>query len=134
MTIQSESEENKILEQIVAASEEFLQSAGSKINYQKITDTVAYISGAKYVVFSLYDTGGNKFITTAISAPEGMIKKVSSLLGFKLPGKNGTTTRFAPGKQSPPQSPIFHLCLNLQETPFPNRLFIFWRRLLLQEK
>jgi diguanylate cyclase (GGDEF)-like protein/PAS domain S-box-containing protein len=87
MTMQSESKENKILEQIVAASEEFLQSAGSKLNYQKITDTIAGISGAKYAVFSLYDEGGNKFITTAITAPEGMIKKVSSLLGFKLLGK-----------------------------------------------
>src|SRR5665647_913859 len=87
MTFQSESEENKILELIVAASEEFLQSDGNKLNYQKITDTVVGISGAKYAVFNLYDEGGNKFITTAISAPDGMIKKVSSLLGFKLPGK-----------------------------------------------
>ena len=87
MTIQNEPEEKKILEKIVAASEEFLQSDGNKINYQEITDTIADISGAKYAVFSLYDEGGNKFITTAISAPEGIIKKVSSLLGFKLPGK-----------------------------------------------
>ena len=69
------------------ASEEFLQSAGSELNYQKITDTILDISGAKYAAFSLYDESGNKFVTKAFSAPEGIAKKVSSFLGFKLVGK-----------------------------------------------
>ena len=51
MRIQKEVEEKKILERIVAISEEFLQSAGSKLNYQKITDNILDISGAKYAVF-----------------------------------------------------------------------------------
>ena len=60
MTIQSETEEKKILQLIVAASEEFLQSAGSQLNYQKITDTILDISGAKYAGFNLYDEDGSK--------------------------------------------------------------------------
>ncbi|MBE3036538.1 MAG: diguanylate cyclase [Candidatus Atribacteria bacterium] len=87
MRTQRETEEKKILERIVAISEEFLQSAGSKLNYQKITDNILDISGAKYAVFNLYEEDGCKFRTVAFSAPEGIIKKVSSLLGFKLIGK-----------------------------------------------
>ena len=87
MRIQREVEEKKILEKIVAIAEEFLQSAGSELNYQKITDNILDISGAKYACFNLYDEDGSKFRTVAFSAPEGIIKKASSLLGFKLLGK-----------------------------------------------
>ncbi len=87
MTIQSETEEKKVLELIVAASEEFLQSAGSEFNYQKITDTILYISGAKYAAFDLYDEDGSKFRTLALSGPDVIIKKISSLIGFNLLGK-----------------------------------------------
>jgi diguanylate cyclase (GGDEF)-like protein/PAS domain S-box-containing protein len=87
MTIQIDSEDKKVLELIVAASEEFLQSTGSKLNYQKITDDILYISGAKYAGFDLYDEDGTKFTTVALSAPEGIIKKAYSLLGFRLLGK-----------------------------------------------
>jgi len=80
-------EEKKILEKIVEASEEFLQSVGSEPDYQKITDDILYISGAKYAVFILYDEDGRKYRTVALSAPTGIVKKASSLLGFKLIGK-----------------------------------------------
>ena len=87
MRIQSEVEEKIILEKIVAISEEFLQSAGGELNYQKITDNILDISGAKYAGFNLYEVEGSKSITVAFSASEGTIKKISSLLGFKLVGK-----------------------------------------------
>jgi diguanylate cyclase (GGDEF)-like protein/PAS domain S-box-containing protein len=87
MGTQREAEEKKILERLVVISEEFLQSAGSKLNYQKITDNILDISGAKYAGFNLYDEDDSKFRTVAFSAPEGIIKKVSSLFGFKLIGK-----------------------------------------------
>jgi nitrogen-specific signal transduction histidine kinase len=87
MRIQSEAEEKKILEKLVVISEEFLQSDSTELNYQKITDNILDISGAKYAGFNLYDEEGSKSITVAFSAPEGIIKKVSSLLGFKLVGK-----------------------------------------------
>ncbi len=87
MTTQNEVEEKKVLELIVAASEEFLQSTGNEINYQKLTDTILYISGAKYAGFDLYEEDGIKFRTVALSAPAVMIKNAASLLGFKLPGK-----------------------------------------------
>jgi len=87
MRIQRELKEKQILEQIVAISEEFLQFDSSELNYQKITDNILDISGAKYAGFNLYDEGGSKFTTVAFSAPEGIIKKASSLLGFKLLGK-----------------------------------------------
>ena len=80
-------EEKKILEKIVAISEEFLQSTGSEINYQKISDNILDISGAKYAAFNLFDEDGSLDRTVALSAPDGIVKKVSSLLGFKLLGK-----------------------------------------------
>jgi hypothetical protein len=83
----SSAEEKKILQIIVATSEEFLQSANNELNYQKITDNILDISGAKYAGFDLYDEDGTKFTTVALSAPEGIIKKAYSLLGFKLLGK-----------------------------------------------
>ncbi len=88
MTIQNQAEENKILQLVVAASEEFLQSAGSELNYQKITDDILNISCAKYAIFNLYDEDGSKFTTVALSAPQGTLKTVSSLVGFILPGKS----------------------------------------------
>jgi len=85
--ITEKTEEKKVLEKIVEISEEFLQSSGIELNYQKISDTILDISGAKYAVFILYDEDGSKFRTVAISAPAGVLKKASSLLGFKLIGK-----------------------------------------------
>ena len=80
-------EEKKILDLIFAVSEEFLQSAGSEPNYQKITDTVALISGVKYAAFNLYDEDGSNYKTLAISGPEGIVTKKSALFGNKLTGK-----------------------------------------------
>ena len=80
-------EEKKVLEMIVAASEKFLQAAGSELNYQKITDDILYISGAKYACFNLYDEDSSRFTTVVFSAPQEIIKKISSLLGFNLIGK-----------------------------------------------
>ncbi len=88
MVIQNELEEKKILQLIVSASEEFLQSAGNKLNYQKITDNILDISGAKYAGFNLYDEDGDKFRTVAFSAPDGIVKKASSLVGFKFLDKS----------------------------------------------
>jgi diguanylate cyclase (GGDEF)-like protein/PAS domain S-box-containing protein len=85
--ISEKNRENKVLEKIVALSEEFLQSTVLELNYQKITDDILDISGAKYAAFNLFDEDGSKFRTVAFSAPGKVVKKVSSLLGFKLIGK-----------------------------------------------
>jgi PAS domain S-box-containing protein len=87
MDIIDRKEEKKILELIIATSEEFLQSVGGELNYQKITNDILDISGAKYAGLNLYDEDGSRFTTVAFSAPQEIIKKVSSLLGFKLTGK-----------------------------------------------
>ena len=88
MDISGNPEENKILQLIVSASEEFLQSLGNELNYQKITDDILYISGAKYAGFNLYDEDGGKFRTVAFSAPKGIVKKASSLFGFQFLDKS----------------------------------------------
>jgi len=82
-----ETEEKKILKKIVALSEEFLQSTVLELNYQKITDDILDISGAKFAAFNLFDDDGGKFRTVAFSVPGRVLKKVYSLLGFKLLGK-----------------------------------------------
>jgi hypothetical protein len=67
-------QKKKILERIVSIPEEFLQSAGSEINYQKISDNTLDISCTKYTAFNLFDEDGSKFRTVAFSAPDGVIK------------------------------------------------------------
>jgi len=82
-----DTEENKLLKRIVEISEEFLQSSADTLDYQKITDNILDISGAKYAGFNLYTEDGYSSRTVAISAPDGIIKKAASLFSFKFLGK-----------------------------------------------
>ena len=131
MIIQNESEEKQILEKIVAASEEFLQS--SELNYQKITDTILDICGAKYAAFNLYDDDGSRFTTVAISAPQGIIKKASSLLGFGLLGKKWGHAPAHAAKKRPDTLTRFLTLAELTKDMFPKPILQSantWKKLL----
>lgn len=65
----------------------FLNDTSIEIDYQKITDLVVKITGAKYAVFNLNDINSKDFKTVAISGPSDHIKKVSKLLEFDLLNK-----------------------------------------------
>jgi len=73
--------------QVAITSQEFLEQTDPKIDYQKITDKLLDISGAKYIAFNLFEENGLDFRTVALSGINEHIKKASSLLGFKIIGK-----------------------------------------------
>lgn len=79
------------MQNLIEISEEFLQIDEQKIGYQKITDDILNICGAKYAVFNLFDEDGKSFITKAISVNneklERILKKASYILGYKIEGK-----------------------------------------------
>jgi diguanylate cyclase (GGDEF)-like protein/PAS domain S-box-containing protein len=90
-------------------SEQFLQlTENDKIDYQRITDDLLALTGAKYATFNLYDEVGKTFNTIAISGEPISIRKAAELLGYDITKKiwaadpvrmakieGRTTTRFS---------------------------------------
>ena len=72
---------------LLTSTEEFLANSGGKIDYQKLTDEVLQISGAKYAVFNIFDENGLDFQTIAVSGLNDKFQKAFSILGFDLTGK-----------------------------------------------
>jgi len=75
------------MEKLVDVSEEFLQINEQNIRYQKISDDFLKMCGAKYAAFNLFDEDGKNYITMAISADKGVLKRASDIFGFNLEGK-----------------------------------------------
>lgn len=68
---------------ILEMSDELLQlEKGKDINYQNITEGLKKVSGAKYIVFNLYEDDGKHYHTAAIAGDKGSIKKAEGLVGF----------------------------------------------------
>ncbi len=72
---------------IANASAHFLKQKGVKLDYQKISDDLAAISGAKYVGFNIFDLNGRSFTTVALSGIKEHYRKAVAYLGFKIVGK-----------------------------------------------
>jgi PAS domain S-box-containing protein len=68
-------------------TEDFLGDHQKALDYQKITDNVLKISGAKYAVFNLFEENGKDFRTVALAGIKDHILKASKILGLKLIGK-----------------------------------------------
>jgi hypothetical protein len=127
MDITGKKEEKQILEKVVAASEEFLQT--SELNYQRITDTILDISGAEYAAFNLYDNNGSSFTTVAISAPQGIIKKASSLLGFGLSGRKWGPEHVLAAKTKPKTVTRFLTMAELAKDMIPKHLIPLFEKI-----
>ncbi|TYQ16057.1 UNVERIFIED_CONTAM: PAS domain S-box-containing protein [Acetivibrio alkalicellulosi] len=78
--------EKELMENMVSFSEYLLQMATEELDFQKLTNDILTISGAKFAFFNVYDET-NKFTTVAASGIEKIIKEVSSYLGFEVVGK-----------------------------------------------
>ena len=81
------SQEKDSLIQLLTISEELQQKSDKEIDFQKITDDLVTITGAKYAVFNLLDGDGKNFRTIAISGLNQKFKKTAEILGFELFGK-----------------------------------------------
>ncbi len=64
------------------ASENFLNTFGETIDYQKITDDIRMLSGAKYAAFNVFKENGLDFQTVALSGIHQNIQKAIKVLGF----------------------------------------------------
>ena len=75
------------MKKLVYAAEDFLQMAAEKMDYQAIADTFREISGARFAALNVYDKSGKHYTTMAVSGMGEQVKKISSLLGFSIEGK-----------------------------------------------
>jgi PAS domain S-box-containing protein len=73
--------------QLIDISKVFLNHESSIIDYHQITNFLQSISGAKYVIFNLFEENSKDFKTVAISGINEHISKASGILGFKIIGK-----------------------------------------------
>ncbi|OIP85332.1 MAG: hypothetical protein AUK44_00125 [Porphyromonadaceae bacterium CG2_30_38_12] len=82
---QEEIKENtKSLKKILIESSVLINISIDNDNYQKITDTIADISEAKYVSFDLNNKSKKVIQTYAFSGLKENIMKITSLLGFDI--------------------------------------------------
>ena len=78
----------EILRKLLFTSVELIDSDVENLNYQKMTDMILEISGAKYASFNLMDENNSgEFSTVAFSGLSDIQTKASSILGFKLVNK-----------------------------------------------
>lgn len=75
------------LKMLLVDSSSLININSENANYQKITDTIALISGAKYVSFDVINNFENKVQTYALSGVAENILKISAILGFEIINK-----------------------------------------------
>jgi len=75
------------LKMLLIHSSNLINISSENADYQKFTDTIAYISGAKYVSFDVINNFENKIQTYALSGVKENIMKISSMLGFEIINK-----------------------------------------------
>ncbi len=65
-----------------------IESMGSDLDYQKITEFALEVSGADYAAFNLFHVNGRDFETVALCGPSRNISRASKILGIHLLYKN----------------------------------------------
>jgi len=76
-----------VLNKLLYANTEFIDSNTYGIDYTKLTDTILEISGAKYATFNLLSEDYQEFTTVAISGIADIASKVKSIFGYDLSNK-----------------------------------------------
>ncbi|HSV32331.1 MAG TPA: PAS domain S-box protein [Atribacteraceae bacterium] len=99
-------QEQETLPILVRASQEFLEMASEKIDFQQITENLRLLSGAKYAACNLYEPDGLHSSTVALTGNASHLQRVAMILGYDPVGKrwekapatkigDNTITRFA---------------------------------------
>ena len=78
--------EKLILQKLINASDDFIQFRDATPDYNKISQIILDISGAKYASFNIFDDNGLDFRTVALVGITENFKKGIALLGFKVIG------------------------------------------------
>ena len=80
--------ERKHLEAIIEVSQEFLQlTPGAEIDYQRITEVLKNITGARVAAFNLYSEDGLSFTTKSLSADVDDLLDAAPPLDFSIVGR-----------------------------------------------
>jgi len=74
----------KNYEIISGVLEDYLEYSDKGLNFQKITDGILKVSGAKFAVFNLYEEEGKEFTTKALSGENKTIQKAINILGIEV--------------------------------------------------
>ncbi len=69
---------------LIQLTQNVLSMQDDGIDFQKITDTIREISGARYAAFNLFDDDGKSFRTVAMSGVAEHIQKASKMLGVDI--------------------------------------------------
>lgn len=77
-------ESKNVLNKLLYASTDFIDSGSGGVNYSKLTDIVLEISGAKCVTFNLLDEKKHELTTVAISGLSENLLKIQNILGCEL--------------------------------------------------
>ncbi len=80
-------ESKKKLKETLLKSSELIEITAEKNHYQKVTDFMLEISGAKYVSFSLFYEYEQTIETVAISGVKEHVQKLASFMGFDVMSK-----------------------------------------------
>ena len=80
------------IKRLTDLSEQLLQIGSRDIDYQRITDDIGRIAGAKYTCFNLFDEAGHNYSTVALSGNSKIINKVIDLIGFGIKNRKWTLT------------------------------------------
>ncbi|KAB2953419.1 PAS domain-containing protein [Heliorestis acidaminivorans] len=121
--------ERKTLEKIVTLTEDFLQLSPEQTDYQKITDDLLQISGAKYACFNLYNDSGNEFTTMAFSGLHNHISKLTSLLGFEVVGKKWVHNAFRKRKMGSNMTTRFSSLQELMGNVIPSSVALMLEKI-----
>lgn len=77
-------EKRDILKKVLDESTSFIQLQSGDINYDKITDMMVEISGARIVAFNQYVNNGTEYMTKSVSGIGDFVRNSINILGFNL--------------------------------------------------
>lgn len=89
-----EKEKNKIIQKMTRIGEEISEQSVLGLDYNTFTEDILNISGAKYVLFNMYNTSKDMSQTVAVSGDiQDLLAAGSEILGYPLLGKQWQVDR-----------------------------------------
>lgn len=77
-------EKRDVLKKVLDESIGFIQTQSGEINFNKLTDMMMEISGARFVSFNEYVNNGTEYMTRSISGINDFVRNSMNILGFNL--------------------------------------------------
>lgn len=120
--------EEKMLK-IIQISQKFLDLNEETLDYALFSDTMLFLSGAKYAAFNLFDHSGTMFQTMSLSGLSGDMAKAAEALGFPLVGRRWKYDPYKQGRVVGSPMVVYEDLTELTGTVLPQTLvqqFVQW--------